>query len=440
MVKSRKNKTQSDNELYKFLAGFYDQQGNNYLSVENFEKYLNNKKDKITPEEYNLLGCYYNKLYSDNTHDISDAKKSLDNFIKASDGNLSMRAYAKNATIMASKLNDKETGRKYWNRMFEINELNNDDKYDYAAYCLRYGDFAGWYKYSDSRFFKENNKMPFPEFSKPQWSGDIDISNSTLLVYFEQGFGDTFLMFGYMPRLKKLAKKVVFVVQNSVYPLLKNNDFDIEILAEADVDLDSLEFDYYIPAMNIPAVLHLNKDNICVGGGYIKVREELVKEFREKYCNNDKFKIGISFVGNNIGNRTRNIPSDEFLPLEDLENVEIYSLSIDAKDSDFECFKKHKVIDVIKSFNNFEQTASLIQNMDIVLTSDNCILNLSGALGKKTFALFNWNYEFRWFDLKGDNVVWYNCVKPFVNDKTDNWSSSIIPAVKEIKKLQSNIV
>ena len=74
-------------------------------------------------------------------------------------------------------------------------------------------------------------------------------------------------------------------------------------------------------------------------------------------------------------------------------------------------------------------------NLDVVLTSDNCILNLAGALGLKTLGLYNWHYEFRWFDLSGDNVVWLTSVKPFVNKGINDWATSIEPAVEEIKTM-----
>ena len=49
--------------------------------------------------------------------------------------------------------------------------LNNDDKYDYAAFCLRTGDFEGWHKYYDFRFEKEHNKTYYPSIEKPRWDG-----------------------------------------------------------------------------------------------------------------------------------------------------------------------------------------------------------------------------------------------------------------------------
>lgn len=429
--------TPGDISIYKLLSEIYNKNNNNYKSVHYLEKYITAKKsEQITANEYNLLGCYYNKLYSDNSHKFEDILKSLENFKKASEKEPYNKLFMKNATIMAAKANDYYTGKIFWNKILELDSMTNDDKYDYAAFCLRNQDFEGWYKYFGARFLKENNPTQFPKISKPEWNGKKDLSNSTLLVYYEQGFGDTFLTWGYMPRLTKLAKNVIFVCQDNIYELLKDNEFNVEVLPKSLADLNKLKFDYYIPSMSIPVTLKLNQDNISVGERYIKANPEYVSTFKEKYFNNNKFKIGISFAGSINGNRSRDILIENFLPLDKLKNVEIYSLTKDISDQKFDCFKNNKIINIAKDFKNFADTAAAIENLDIVLTSDNCILNLAGALGKKTLALFNWHYEFRWFNLSKENVIWLTSVEPIVNDKIDNWSYSINKAVEKIEKIQ----
>lgn len=424
-------------EQYKILAQIFAKDNNPAKSTEYINKYFNAMGSDITAFEYNLRGCFYNSLFSEITQNIEDAYISLRDFEKASDLEPNQNLYAKNATIMAGKCEEAKIGRKYWDRVLKNGNLSNDDKYDYAAFCLKNEDFNGWHEYFDARFDKENNATPFPKINKQRWNGKKDLSKSTLLVRCEQGFGDTFLMYGYMQRLTKLAKKVIFVVQDAIYPLLKENNLGVEVFPESK-NLDEIKFDCYIPSMSIPIALKMTRKDLSVGEGYIKADPKLVAEYKEKYFNNDKFKIGLSFSGSCSGNKTRDIKVENMLPLDELENVELYSLTKDLKEDAFSCFKNHKVKTEVSTFNDFSQTAAYIENLDIVLTADNCILNLSGALGKKTFALFNWSYEFRWFDLSGDNVVWLTSVKPFKNDVYNDWSSSINKAIKEIKKLIKN--
>lgn len=436
LLNSLESTEPEDEDVYKFLADVYDKQNDCKKAIHYMEKYFNASDCIPTAQDYNLLGCYYNKLYSQQMSDITLAKKSMDCFVKASDIEPHVKLYAKNVTIMAVRVNDSETGKKYWDRVFELGNLNNDDKYDYAAFCLRHSDFEGWRKYFGARFQKETNPTVFPKLSKQEWKGDKSLYNSTILVYFEQGFGDTFLMWGYMPRLVKMAKHVIFVVQDAIYPLLKDNDFGVEVLAKSTTDVSKLKFDCWIPSMSIPVALKLGKENISVGEGYIKVEEELVQQAKEKYFNNSKLKVGITFKGSPIGNHFRDVPIEEFLMLDKLDNVEIYSLTKDVPDSEFECFKSHKIHNIAKDFNNFEDTAAAMMNLDVVVTADNCLLNLAGALGLKTLGLFNWQYEFRWFDLTGKDSGWFTSVKPFICPKISDWASPMSKIAKEIKDMK----
>lgn len=421
-------------DLCKTMAELYDKHNDNNKSVEYMQKYTDTIGVNASAQDYNLLAHYYFKLYKENSFDINDALSSVKYFEKAYEMQPENKMFKRNLTIITDYISDFDKCKKYWNLLLENNfeELSNDDKYDYAAFCLKIADFEGFYKYFDCRFEKEHNATGFPKIKGKIWKGE-NLENSTLLIHKEQGFGDTILMYGYIPRIAKMAKHIIFVVQDNLYSLLKDNTYGVEILSDKNINLNKLKYDYYIPSMSIPIVLKVNKDNISVGSNFIKADEQKVKTYKEKYFNNNKLKIGISYSGASNGDHTRDINIKEFLPLDSIKNIEIYSLIKEAKDGDFECFKHNRVINLGKTFNSFADTAAAIENLDLLITGDNCIMNLSGALGKKTYCLFNHKYQFRWFDLTGENIVWLTSVKPYMNDKLNNWEYSINNVINDIK-------
>ena len=421
-------------QMYKLLAELYAKRNDYKKAVDYCKKYIEIQKE-ISSQDYNLLGCYYNCLFSEITDDINDACAGLEAFEKASDMAPYSKLYAKNGTIMAGKVGDSVRGRKFWDRVLDAGSMTNDDKYDYAAFCLKNADFEGWYEYFEARFDKENNKTQFPKINKPKWDGVKDLSNSTLLVHYEQGFGDTFLMYGYLPRLAKLAKHVIFVVQDSTYALFKDNEYGIEIIPACNADLKKIKFDCYIPSMSIPIVLKLKGKDLSVGKGFIKAEENLVNDYKEKYFNNGKFKIGLSVSGNSTGDKSRDIDFSILQPFDELKNVQFYVLTKGVFDSRIEVFKNNKVLNLGNIFEDFSHTAAAIENCDLVISTDNCILNLAGGLGKKTFGLFNYPNQFRWFDLTGEDTIWLTSVKPFVNKEYDRWAPTVAKVVKEIKDI-----
>ena len=426
--------------ILKDLSKLYARIGRIDSAVLYMKEYINSVgENKITYEDYEILGSYYNELYTSNNHnDMQCILDSIDCLLKADELNPTSVSVTRKIAMTASLINNFQLGKLYWDKLFQINPPTQDDLFEYSTFCLKTKDFKGFEKFFDCRFTKETNPLTllFPKINKPQWKGE-NISDKTLLILFEQGFGDTFLMYGYTQRLVKIAKKVIFIVQDSIYPLLKDNDLGVEILTYSFADIDNIAFDYYIPSMSLPAALNLDKNNISLGSGYIKADKELTAIFKKKYFNNNKFKIGIAYAGKKNGNKVRNIPIHEFLPLDNLDNIEIYPLMIDTPDDCYEIFKNNNVTILKQDMHSFKETAALIENCDLIISSDNVILNLAGAMGKKTFGIFNWYYEFRWFDLTGEDVVWYKSVKPFVNTSMNDWQSSISRVVNEIKKLQN---
>ncbi len=430
----------SNNDInnYPTIALNYENKGLYKEALELMKKYMELKSETcIKTEDYVFLGHFYNKFYENVSHKYSDLQNSVKFFAKAAFLAPEINLYARNTIMLATKSRDFETAYKCWDSLKKYNQINADDEFEYSKLCLKSQDFAGWHKYYDTRFTRQQNPIRMPEFKKGKWNGITDLSNSVLLVYCDNGygFGDTFLIWGYMHRIAKIAKKVIFITQNEIYDLLKNNEYGIDVFSKTKVNLDNLNYDFYLPAMSIPAVLNLDKSNISVGSGFIKPDLNLVKEFKEKYFNNDKFKIGISFSGNNINNnKTRDIPVKDFKLLDDLDNIQIYNLTKEVNIEEFEILKNNKIINAVKDVENFAQTAAIIANCDTILTSDNCILNLAGAIGIKTFGIFNYVNDARWFDLTGNDVVWYKSVKPFVCKDMDDWQSALLPAVNEIKQ------
>ena len=221
-------------------------------------------------------------------------------------------------------------------------------------------------------------------------------------------------------------RKIILRVPKTVVGLLKNSFDFVEVISNDEDNLSKIQFDYHIPLMSLPKIVNLTYDNIPYQGKYIKANDELTKKFKEKYFNNNKFKIGFSYQGSSVGLVTRDIALKFLEPLFNIENTECYMLQYKIKD---ETYKGLNVTNLGNKIRYFNDTAAMVENMDLIITTDNSILNLAGAMGKKTYALFNNVPEFRWFDLSGDDVKWYHSVKPYVADKQNNW----IPLIQKVK-------
>ena len=88
------------------------------------------------------------------------------------------------------------------------------------------------------------------------------------------------------------------------------------------------------------------------------------------------------------------------------------------------------------TFKNWQDTACAMNCMDLMITTDNGVMNLAGALGVKTFGLFNTITEWRWFKTKGDDIAWYKSIKPFQCPTSKAWDIPMKDVLKEVEKIQ----
>lgn len=336
--------------------------------------------------------------------------------------------------------------------------LSNNPTAEEIVSCCRFmmqdGRLEESYGMYRCRFETGNVTYPKLLFPEKRWDGEKDLSNSTVIVHYEQGFGDTVMFCRYIPEIAKRAKEVIFVVQKNLIPILKSSGFDryCRILShEADVNINiklkdvnrsimysngkgmgKIPHDFHIPLMDTPYLFKESPEKMEQACGYLTADREKIEEFREKYIQkNNKIKIGLAFHGTKQSILTyRDISIKKFMPILEMENVEFYSFQSDEYAKELEELSDDiNIYDLGKEFKNFEDTACAMNCMDLMISTDNVVMNLAGALSIKTYCLFNIYPESRWYKTNGDDIGWYKSVRPFQVDTFNNWE----PLMEQIK-------
>lgn len=414
------------------LKTLYDAYRNNEQlekAKETAEKII--EKEPDNSDNYYRLGEISDKIYNKYEKE-EDIKNAILNLEIAKKMNPNKKLYYKALTILYTKTGDFQKVKEAWDNCFKFkSQITNTDFVDYGMFLIRTGDFKNGFEFYEKRFITETKAVQYPKINKPLYDGKKDISGKTLLVQSEQGYGDVFLFSRFFYELKNRNIKIIARVPNTTLEIVKRS-FPFVQAVSNEKKLEDINFDYHIPLMSLPLALNLNKANIPNKGKYLFADENKTKEFKNKLFNNNKFKIGINYKGSLRGLNTRNVPLEELLPLTKINNVQVYSLQFDEPD---ETFKDTNIINLAPYIKTFDDTASLTDNMDLMITADNSTMNLSGALGKKTFCLFNMIPEFRWFDLKGNDVKWYSFVKPYQCKKQSEWKPVIEKMIEDIKNM-----
>ena len=178
-------------------------------SIPIFENLL--KLQPNLKKDYNFkLACMYKRVYQDKKLDtqIKYAKAALEELI-----NINM-VYVLLAKMYYRK-GDKNKAKEYLDKM-----MNNNPAAEhivaYGRFYMKEGEITKGYDIYRQRF--NTGLVAYPKALLPEkrWDGKTDLSDSTVILHYEQGFGDSIMFCRYIPELSKLAKKLIFVVKKTL--------------------------------------------------------------------------------------------------------------------------------------------------------------------------------------------------------------------------------
>lgn len=307
-----------------------------------------------------------------------------------------------------------------------------------AHALLLTGDYArGWelyewrWKYGDNVKYKWNFKVPF-------WQGVEKISGRKILLYAEQGLGDTIQFFRYAKLLKQMGAGVLLVVPKALVNLLKDSE-DVDVIIESGQTLP--EFDYYSPLISLPRAFGTNLTSIPAANGYLQAERRKVLFWKERLGWRSRLKVGVVWSGGFHLQQNdrwatierRNISLEVFA--KGLENIsaDFYSLQkgdpaeSEIRGKECEYWPNKNFHNYTDELNDFTDTAALIENLDVVLTVDTSTAHLAAAMGKPTWILNRYDTCWRWL-LDRDDSPWYESVKLYRQSADRLWE----PVLKHV--------
>lgn len=422
-------------DVYVYLADItYTDIKDNLKAIEYYEKALEKNKNNFSI--YNMLGHLYSTCHQDRFKD-----KQIEYFTRAFQLAPNNRIVVKNLAYVYGKFDEVQKADEMYAKLMYLNPTHSD-LHSYGAYLVKHERFAEGFKFLQHRFQKEDLKnIAFPPIftnKKKRWNMKIDIKNKHVLVHFEQGFGDSIMFARFIEQMKGLCAKVSLVVQNGLIDLFNDSKLGIDIYKESDIP--NINYDYYIPMMDLPIICETQPNTIPGAKGYLKAPKAKVNAYKKKFINNnEKLKIGIAYEGTLASKETdRDIPLAYFYPLMMMPDVEVYSFQVDDLTRQMDRIPEEaNLIRLGNTFKNWQDTACAMNCMDLMITTDNGVMNLAGALGIKTFGLFNTITEWRWFKTTGDDIAWYKSIKPFQCPTSKAWDVPMDEILKEVKKLKA---
>lgn len=403
------------------IANFYYTAVNiPYKAIEYFEQYLT--LDDTNPLVYNTLGHLYGAI-----DDEVSKQKQLNAFLKAYELKPDDGTIVKSLLTVYEKRHDEEKVKELYPKLISV-APSPRHSLNYGLYLISWGQMYEGHKYFIERFDLDDYPIGYPKNILGggfKWNYKDDISDRTLLIHYEEGFGDSIMYGRFVPLVKQFTKNTVLIVQPQLEKLFKQSPIlsdGIEIMSNIKDFLAKYKNEKYIhmPLMDTPYPLGVDTH-------FIPYTKQYIYANNPKTFDKNTFNIGIAYSGDVSANYNgRDIKLEEFYDLARIDGVKLYSLQVGETTKQLnELPDDISITDLGKDFKDFTDTANAIAGLDLIITSDNVILNLAGAMGKNTFGVFNKYPNYRWFNLNENNVRWYDSVKPFQCKTENDWTSTM---------------
>ncbi len=286
----------------------------------------------------------------------------------------------------------------------------------------------GWQHYSWRWKAPPPSEQPRP-YPQPIWRGQ-EVNGKRVLLYAEQGFGDTINFVRYAPLVAQRGAKVIVQCPPALAKLLARTPGIESVISEND-PLPS--FDFHASMMDLPMVFGTTLQTIPAQVPYLKCDPVKVERWVARLAADEPngrpaMRIGLCWSGNprRNQNRIRSIPLEMLSPLGALgPHVRFISLQkgFSARNSGVAQW----LTDYDNELTDFDETAALMMNLDLIITVDTAIAHLAGALARPTWTMLCLGPDWRYMAARAD-IPWYPTMQLIRQTRWNDWT----PVVEQI--------
>ena len=268
--------------------------------------------------------------------------------------------------------------------------------------------------------------MEKPDFNCPQWDGE-DLSGKSLLVYDEQGLGDTFQFCRFVLTALENGASVSLLVRPRLRRLMAGLSDRIRIVD--DNTARQTHFDYAVPMMSLPRLFGITVDTIPATTPYLHPDPRLVTEWSDRLAiaGDERPLVGLIWQGDpkSQSERGRSVGFETLMPLLAQQDKRFFLLqAVDGRDQVSGRDLPENVVDLGDRLDTgedgFVDTAAVMQLMTLIVTSDTGPAHLAGALGRPTWLMVKKIPEWRWM-LERDDSPWYPSFRLYRQQSRGDW-------------------
>lgn len=327
-----------------------------------------------------------------------------------------------NLAMAYEDIGDVQGAITYFKKALELNPGDAEIHWNLSLALLLSGNFQeGWKEYQ-WRFRVNDFRMK--RFKQPQWDGS-DISEKTILLHSEQGFGDTIQFIRYASLVAERGARVIVQSPIELASLLRVVEGISSVVALGE---ELPEFDIHCPLLSLPLIFQTTPDTIPAKTPYIIPDPLLVHKWENTMPTEEaQIRIGLVWAGGpkHKNDRKRSLYLKDFAPLAEFADIKFYSMQ--KGKAAIETRKLPEVIrliDYTDEIRDFSDTAALMKNLDLIISVDTAVAHLAGAIGRPVWTLLPFTPDWRWM-LDREDSPWYPTMRLLRQPSPGDWESVI---------------
>lgn len=366
-------------------------------------------------------------LFCLDCHFIYDA---ISAFERAVTFNSSVESYWIDLGISHFQLNQNTQSIFCYERALAINPNSQKAKYNLSLVLLRTQQYdLAWPLYNYR--FEISTKLIRQFDHIPPLKRMDELKGRSLLIWAEQGFGDTLQFVRFLRHFDTDASKVTLFCQAELVTLLSHNFPNIHIVSEIE---HGEIFDYQTPLLGLPFFITNSSALLCRYPAYLKPHSphQVTQLQATRLATTHALQIALCCSGN-PGHKEdvdRSIAMQHFDCLHEYGLVTL--MQKDIRESDQPFYSNSEFNYLGHQLHSFNDTADFLTGFDLVITVDTALAHLAGALGVPTYCLLSLNSDWRW-GVHG-RISPYTSVKTIVQPVLGDWVSVIQELQEQLKK------
>jgi tetratricopeptide (TPR) repeat protein len=305
------------------------------------------------------------------------------------------------------------------------------------------GDYRSAWPHFGARWTLESMATDKRPFTLPFWRGEALPPGGKMLLFTEQGVGETLVLLSLMPELLARGIQPVIECDPRMIPLFRRSFPGIEVLARempANPRLFGPDLVVQASFFDLAAVFRQHPED-CSGALPLRADAERAAALRARYRQGSgQPLVGIAWhSGNKEIGAPKSAPLTELSPLLSLPGFRFVDLQYGNRAEDRAALKAATGVELlydpeIDQLQDLDGFAAQVAAMDMVVTTSNTTAHMAGALGKPTWLLLHKGISPHWYwGRDGETTPWYPSLHLLRQAMDGDWFSPALRAGAELQ-------